>query len=169
MIWDKAFFHRIYYAKKNGLPIKRNYLLKTITSINGYSINEENYQDKVKTYSCPLLDEDYSLENQKNIDINNIINILDTNYLKEENVYLIENTYISRNKVIRLLSNQSGFKIEGLLHAILKGVLHDKETFDNIVIEILNKFLENNVISEEEVSLVLENLSVDNMNKGGVR
>ncbi len=164
---DKAFFHRIYYAKKNGLPIKRNYLLKTITSINGYSINEENYQDKVKTYSCPLLEEDYSsLENQKNIDISNIINILDTYYLKEENVYLIENTYISRNKVIRLLSKQSGFKIDRLLYAILKGVLLDKETFDNIVIEILNKFLENNLIGEEEVSLVLENLSVDNMNWG---
>ena len=102
----------------------------------------------------------------KNIDINNIINILDTNYLKEENVYLIENTYISRNKVIRLLRNQGGFKIEGLLYAILKGVFLDKETFDNIVIEILNKFLENNLISEEEVSLVLENLSVDNMNWG---
>ena len=164
---DKAFFHRIYYAKKNGLPIKRNYLLKTITSINGYSINEENYQDKVKTYSCPLLEEDYSsLENQKNIDISNIINILDTYYLKEENVYLIENTYISRNKVIRLLSHQGGFKIDGLLHAILKGVFLDKETFDNIVIEILNKFLENNLIGEEEVSLVLEKLSVDNMNWG---
>ena len=51
---DRALFHRIYYARKNFLPVKRKYLLRTITSINGYSINEENYQDKVETYQSPF-------------------------------------------------------------------------------------------------------------------
>ncbi len=164
---DKALFHRIYYARKNNLPIKKKYLLRTITSINGYSINEENYQDKVETYNNPLFVNNFYQENTEDIDISSILNVLDTNYLKEDNVYMIENTYISRNKVIRLLKRfiNGNNNMEILLYSILNGVLLDKETFDKIARDVLDKSLENNLTNIDEVNDTLLKLNINSIGK----
>ncbi len=171
---DKSLFHRIYYAKHNNLQIKKGYLVKEITSINGYIINEENYKDLVPTYKSPRFETEFykKLEITKpgiidNRVIINLLKALDSNYLQEENVYNIANILISRNKVIRLFQSFLNNNIEninyleGLLFAITNDTLLSKFEFDILVLNVLDKYINNNEITDIEAINLARNLEVD--------
>ena len=57
-----------------------------------------------------------------------------------------------------MLSNS---KIEGILYAILNGVLLDKETHDRIVKSVLDKALDNKLTNLDEVNNILDKLNID--------
>ena len=172
---DKALFHRIYYAKKNNLPIKNRFLSKEITSLNGYNINEENYLDLVPTYKLPKFDNEFykqvRITNPSKIDnriIKNVIKILDDNFLERDNVYKISDVLVSRNKVIRLfqsflnLNTNNINYIEGLIFSIVNDLLITKDEFDLIVLNVLGKYVNSNTITENDAINISKSLNVDN-------
>lgn len=171
---DKAFFSRIYYARKNLLPVKKRYLVKEITSLNGYMINEENYQELVPTYKPIRFETEFykKLEGMKpniidNRVITSLLKVLDDNYMEEDNVYNIEGTLISRNKVIRLFqsflnNNTNNINyFEGLLFAITSNTLISKDDFDNLVNNIVNKYVESNALTSNDANNLLEILDIN--------
>lgn len=182
---DEAIFHRIYFARKNNLPIKRRYLLSEITSINGYNVTEENYLKMTNTYTSPYFNSAIYREireekSEINLDIEyrNLIKELDKAYLIEDNIYYISGVYVSRFKVLRLyqsILNKSN-KIhlnhfEGILFAVLEGLIIDLEKFKEIVLDILKLYFINSYIyidvlfdickklniKDEEIALVFKN------------
>ena len=172
---DKALFHRIYYAKKNNLPIKNRFLSKEITSLNGYNINEENYLDLVPTYKLPKFDNEFykqvRITNPSKIDnkiIKNVIKILDDNFLERDNVYKISDILVSRNKVIRLfqsflnLNTNNINYFEGLIFSIINDLLITKDEFDLIVLNVLGKYVNSNTITENDAINISKSLNVDN-------
>ncbi len=171
---DKAFFSRIYYARKNLLPVKKRYLVKEITSLNGYMINEENYQELVPTYKPIRFETEFynKLEGMRpniidNRVITSLLKVLDDNYMEEDNVYNIEGTLISRNKVIRLFqsflnNNTNNINyFEGLLFAITSNTLISKDDFDSLVSNIVNKYVESNTITNNDANNLLEILDIN--------
>ena len=172
---DKALFHRIYYAKKNNLPIKNRFLSKEITSLNGYNINEENYLDLVPTYKLPKFDNEFykqvRITNPSKIDnriIKNVIKILDDNFLERDNVYKISDVLVSRNKVIRLfqsflnLNTNNINYIEGLIFSIVNDLLITKDEFDLIILNVLGKYVNSNALTENDAINISKSLNVDN-------
>ena len=172
---DKALFHRIYYAKKNNLPIKNRFLSKEITSLNGYNINEENYLDLVPTYKSPKFDNEFyrqvRITNPSKIDnriIKNVIKILDDNFLERDNVYKISDVLVSRNKVIRLfqsflnLNTNNINYFEGLIFSIINDLLITKDEFDLIVLNVLGKYVNSNTITENDAINISKSLNVNN-------
>lgn len=187
---DPGFFYRIYYAKKNNLPIKNRYLRKEITSLDGYGIQADNYLEMVKPYTSHYLEEKFqNLENKKsdinfsNIVNNSLIKLLEDNYLLDDNAYYIANTYISRYKVLRtyqaILNGLGDINyFEGILFAILDKKIVDKDRFDEIVLEVMNLFLINKAIYFDTAVNISRKLGVDynkifetfgNMEKGNGR
>ena len=175
---DEALFHRIYYAKKNNIQIKKRFLFKDITDLNGLGINSFNYQDKVEVYKPSSITIPFYqkiLEN-KNIVVSTtdpIFNILKDMEI-DEVTYQIKGTNISKNKVIRLYenykqsilnipryssSNDSLIAIRGIIFAILSDVILDKEETVNIIKEILNKFKEH--LTSEEMSLLKSEFKIE--------
>ena len=172
---DKALFHRIYYAKKNNLPVKNRFLSKEITSLNGYNINEENYLDLVPTYKLPKFDNEFykqvRITNPSKIDnriIKNVIKILDDNFLERDNVYKISDVLVSRNKVIRLfqsflnLNTNNINYFEGLIFSIVNDLLITKDEFDLIVLNVLGKYVNSNNLTENDAINISKSLNVDN-------
>lgn len=155
---DKALFHRIQYARQNNLPIKRRYLSSFITSTNGYQINEENYEEIVTTYTSPYFNKPFyddilskpSHFNEQTKE-NSLIKALDT-YLFDKNTYYIANTYISRFKVLRLYQGILDRKeenpnyFEGVLFSILHSLIVDKDKYEDIVLEVMKFYKENEMI-----------------------
>ena len=187
---DPGFFYRIYYAKKNNLPIKNRYLRKEITSLDGYGIQADNYLEMVNPYVSSYLSErftDFVSKDFKNYSLsvlnNPLIKLLEDNYLLDDNAYYIANTYISRYKVLRiyqniLMSEEDINYFEGILFAILDKKIVDKERFDDIVLEVMNLFQINKVIHFDTAVNILRKLGVDynkifetfgNMEKGNGR
>ena len=172
---DKALFHRIYYAKKNNLPVKNRFLSKDITSLNGYNINEENYQNVVLVYKEPRFQDSFyqNVRNSKPhiIDdriIKNVIKILDDSFRNDDNTYVITDIIISRNKVINLfqsflnLNTNNINYFEGLIFAITDNLFITKDEFDLIILNVLGKYVNSNLLTNEEAINIAKSFNVDN-------
>ena len=142
--------------------------------MNGYMINEENYQELVPTYKPMRFETEFykKLEGIRpniidNRVITSLLKVLDDTYLEEDNVYNIDGTLISRNKVIRLFqsflnNNTNNINyFEGLLFAITSNTLISKDDFDNLVSNIVNKYVESNALTSNDANNLLEILDIN--------
>lgn len=107
---DEAFFYRIYYANKNGIQIKKRFLFKEITDVDGLDINRDNYLEKVKVYkpsciSSNLLNDSKTFKSLKGDIKNNLLIQLLVDYEINDFVYKISDLYFSKNKVLSIYEN----------------------------------------------------------------
>lgn len=153
---DSYLFYRIYFAKKNNIPIysklnyKDGYCLSSEIGVlknDTLDINEKNKYQRTNTkkhvITIPSFDNylnDFIL-NQKSIPIlpstyeNPLIKSLDANYKQDDYSYIIGNKIISRHKVIRLfalLEDKFSDEEQLLLYIVTYNSILDDEEFENI-------------------------------------
>lgn len=173
---DDAFFHRIYYAKKNNIQIKRRFLNKDITDIDGLGINRKNYKEKVRVYkpnyfNLKFYDKLLTKKQEQDNLSKNIIEELLSEYLVNEYTYQINNTLFSKLKVIRLYNNyleemkkleNKNFitDIKGIIFSFISDVILDYDETRKIILELLKISIKYYGLNDENIEILCENFAI---------
>ena len=114
-----------------------NKIKSSITSGNNFYVDNESLDDYIVKLS------DYYEFNEINCsnDYLEIVKKLDSKYKINNNVYLIDDIYLSRNRVIRNLKEyHNKLDYESLIkYSIVKNSMLDKNSFEKIITELNSK------------------------------
>ena len=163
---DEAFFYRIYYANKNGIQIKKRFLFKEITDVDGLDINRDNYLEKVKVYkpsciSSNLLNDSKTFKSLKGDIKNNLLIQLLVDYEINDFVYKISDLYFSKNKVLSIYENYLNSlkiknidlltSIKGIIIAFISDTILDYEDTKKVVMELLKNYIKCYDLNQEQI------------------
>lgn len=176
---DDALFHRIYYAKKNNISIKKRGLLKCITDIDGLEIDYKNYTKKVPVYR-PLYFNNPRYNNVLNSTLNINSKEIESNFefLKEyedNSVYNIDGICFSKRKVMRIFNEcvkqteKNNFNnlrsrvnnARNIIFALVSDLILDESDYKKIVLFLLEKLGINKLQVDSTENIPLDVLRVN--------